>query len=492
MPRALERSVVLAATAALVIFRSLVFVAYGHVHFNSDQAIIGLMAKHLSELRALPVYFYGQHYMLAVEAWVATLVFPFTGPTVWALNLVMLAFNLAIALLLVHLLERQVGLRPLHAFVAALFFLVPPPGTTMELMNANGGNIEPFLYVLLLWLFRRKPLLFGATLAVGVLNREFTLYGFVALAIIEVANGSLIRRSSLRPLALATVAFAAVLRSVAVLDAFGSTAGPGTTAADVVRRPGSEDVLSRVCWDVSVLPAAFYRLVTSHLAQLFGGRRQPLSTLGLRSFDAQGIDGLWLLLAVALVAALGGVLFWSWRQQRRPWRGELQFGSFLLLTGAICAVVRVVARCGELDIMRYTLLALLAPIGVVALFLRVEPSPFRRRAVIAVVAVWAAISVAAHARLLDEQRRGAYPDFYGQLVEVLTAKGVRYARGNYWIAYHATFLTREQILVDSADIVRIKQYRDIVNAHGDEVVHIQRTPCRNGVELVPDAFYTCP
>ena len=31
--------------------------------FDSDQAIVGLMAKHLSELRAFPVFFYGQTYM---------------------------------------------------------------------------------------------------------------------------------------------------------------------------------------------------------------------------------------------------------------------------------------------------------------------------------------------------------------------------------------------------------------------------------------------
>lgn len=488
----LERWLVLAATAAVVIFRSLAFVLYGHIHFSSDQAIVGLMAKHLSELRALPIYFYGQHYMLGVESWAAALVFPFTGATVWALQSVMLGFNLAVALLLVHLLERQAGLRPVHAFVAALFFLIPPPGTTMELMNANGGNIEPFLYVLLLWLFRRKPLLFGVTLAVGVLNREFTLYGLAALIIIEVADGSLLRRSSVVPIAVTIVAFVAVLRSVATLDAFGSVGGPATMAADIVRRSGNEDVASRICWNPAALPAGFGRLLTSHLSQLFGGHRQPLSNLGLRSFETQGVDGLWPLLAAALVASLAGFGFWSWRQRLRPWRSGLQFGSYLLLTGSICAIVRVVARCGELDIMRYTLLAILAPVGIVALFLRVEPSPFRRKAVMAVLALWAAVSVAAHVRVLDEQMSGRQPDYFGQLVDVLTSKGIRYGKADYWTAYHLTFRAREQIVVDSTNFVRISQYTAIVNAHADEAVLIQRQPCANGVELVAGAFWSCP
>ena len=37
--------------------------------FDSDQAVFGLMAKHLAEGRAFPVFMYGQSYILAVESW---------------------------------------------------------------------------------------------------------------------------------------------------------------------------------------------------------------------------------------------------------------------------------------------------------------------------------------------------------------------------------------------------------------------------------------
>src|SRR6185295_17145002 len=59
------------AIAGLVVLRSLVFVCWPASHFDSDQAVTGLMAKHLSELRAFPVFWYGQTYMLGVEAWLA-------------------------------------------------------------------------------------------------------------------------------------------------------------------------------------------------------------------------------------------------------------------------------------------------------------------------------------------------------------------------------------------------------------------------------------
>ena len=64
-------AIVLGVAAALVLLRALVYLLFEQVGFDSDQAIIGLMAKHLGEGRAFPLFLYGQTYMLAVEAWTA-------------------------------------------------------------------------------------------------------------------------------------------------------------------------------------------------------------------------------------------------------------------------------------------------------------------------------------------------------------------------------------------------------------------------------------
>ena len=61
----------MAVLAALVLARSAVFVFAAGSQFDADQAVTGLMAKHLAELRAFPVFWYGQTYMLGVEAWLA-------------------------------------------------------------------------------------------------------------------------------------------------------------------------------------------------------------------------------------------------------------------------------------------------------------------------------------------------------------------------------------------------------------------------------------
>ena len=49
---------------AAVVLRGVFFLRFDESYFDSDQAIVGLMAKHLLEGRAFPLFFYGQEYML--------------------------------------------------------------------------------------------------------------------------------------------------------------------------------------------------------------------------------------------------------------------------------------------------------------------------------------------------------------------------------------------------------------------------------------------
>ena len=55
----------------VILARSAIFVFWEQAHFDSDQAVYGLMAKHLSEGRAFPMFMYGSNYILAVESWLA-------------------------------------------------------------------------------------------------------------------------------------------------------------------------------------------------------------------------------------------------------------------------------------------------------------------------------------------------------------------------------------------------------------------------------------
>ena len=182
-----SRSALLAAIL-LVVGRSLVFAWWDQPAFNSDHAIVGLMAKHLAEGRAFPLFFYGQSYMLGVEAWLAAPIFLVAGPSVLGLHLPLVALNALVACLLIVLLRRDLGLGQWEALAASSVFVLAPPATALALVEANGGSVEPLLYVLLLWAFRSRPALFGATLGFGFLHREITLYGLLALAVVRLAS----------------------------------------------------------------------------------------------------------------------------------------------------------------------------------------------------------------------------------------------------------------------------------------------------------------
>ncbi len=486
-----ERRIAYTLAALLVVVRSAVLVVWPQSQFDADQAITGLMARHLSELRAFPVFYYGQNYMLAVEAWLAAPFFLLFGVSVTALRLPLLAVNLAVAWLLLRTLERETGLRPSVALVPALVFILPAPGTTAHLLEANGGTIEPFLYVLLIWLTRRRPALCGVVFAVGFLQREFALYGLLALLAVEALEGTLFTRAGLKAkLALLRTA-AEVWLLVQWLKWYSSAAGPGTTMADVYRpRDNVIELANRICWDLATLPRGAWRMLTEHWPVLFGTRVMPLTDFAIDSRASQGLPGSWLVLAAMAAIALIGILRAARRARR--WAPPDAFSAYLVLVALLSGAGYVLGRCGEVDfvVMRYELLSILGAVGLGAWFLRVERSRLLRRAWIGLACALAAVAALAHGRLLAEYLSHPPVGAKQQIVRYLEARGVRYAYSDYWTAYPLTFLTDERIIVASNDFVRIREYNTVVEAHRDEAVRISRTPCEGG-RLIIRGIYLC-
>src|SRR4030095_10097737 len=184
---------------------------------------------------AFPLFFYGQTYGLAVESWVAAPFFLIAGPTVVALRLSMLVWNIAFALLVMIGLARDAGLRPWSAFVAALFFLAAPLEISLQLMTA----IEPFVCIGLLWFLRRNPFWFGGGLAIGFRNRRFTLSAVPFLLAVEVVMGEL-NRVRLREWLVSMAIFFAVWEVIEALKPLADLAGPGTRGQLLGRFAGSQ------------------------------------------------------------------------------------------------------------------------------------------------------------------------------------------------------------------------------------------------------------
>lgn len=476
-----ERALVTFLTIALVFLRSGALVFGRAPEFDSDQAIVGLMAKHLSELEALPIFFYGQNFMLAIEAWLAAPLFLLFGPSVTALKIPLLGIHVTITILLLRMMEREAGLRPLLAFVPTLFFVLAPIGSTTLMLQANGGNVEPFLYVLVLWLVRRRPLVFGTVLGIGYLNREFTVYGLGALLLIEAANGTLFRRSTLQDKGLAFLSFAAMLLIVEGLRYLSSPLGPGTTVDTVPLESGFRELINRACGGWSDVPLGLASMVTTNMNTLFTG----------------GTDWMWLLLGGTSVAACArlatsssGVSLHKFRVRRidgqaaggaprgAPPGFNPAFPAYLLLVGLLAAVVPAVSRCG-LVYDRYVLLALLALAGVAALYLKAERRAGLRAAFVGVVLLWGIFNAAGFLRYSVDHFTSP-PDPIVELADHLVSNGVHFATSDYQTAYYLTFLTAERVIVASSDYVRILQYQSIVAEHSAEAVTVGRTECDGG------------
>ena len=423
-----ERWIVLAVVVTVVIWRSGVLVFWEEADFDSDQAVMGLMAKHLSEGRAFPVFMYGQSYILGVQAWMAAPLFLLFGASVTSLKLPLLCINIAVAVPAVRLLTTETGLRPSLAALAAAPFILPAPGTAAHLLEASGGNLEPFLYVLLLWMTRRRPWPCGAILGFGFMQRPFIVYGLVALLCMWIADRRLFTRDGLEDTVRIMASAAGMWAVVEALNLISSPAGPGTVFADaVVTRNNLSEVMVRTCIEPSTIPIGIERLLTLHWPELLGTAHYRLAAFSIESRVDQGYAWASVLPAAAILLALTGILT---ADRASNVRLASSICGFLTLVGLCSAAGYVIARCGELSFytMRYELLSLLAVVALGGWFLSVARRPWMVRLWIAALTCWTLLAFAAHARFWAEYlRKPPVPDKHIVMM-ALEARGVKMDR----------------------------------------------------------------
>jgi hypothetical protein len=479
LPRLSSRLAGISAMAiALVLLRSAVWVLWEQSYFDSDQAITGLMAKHLAELRAFPLTFYGQTYMLGVESWLIAPFFKLFGVSVLTLRLPLVAINIAIAVLLLRILVDDAGLTPRAALLASLFFILAPPIAASRLVEAQSGNIEPFLYTLLLWMTRASPVAFGVIGGIGFLNREFTAYAIAAILILEIWYGPFFTTANLRRKAVVFAEILGIALFVRMLMSHADLLGPGTAGAMPPEVLNSQPAfwLSHFCLNPQALVPNLRWLVQENLGALFGWRVGALSDY-VRSGLTVGHAWVWLA-PVTLVLAAGGVGI-----SGRPPRDDQTrsggipgdgFPAYLILVGLQAVVVYAFLTCVVQDrmLVRYTLLAILIPIGLLG-WLQQSGRPRLAKAVaLMAVLVWTAASLADHVRLLAEYVDGPPRNEYRDFADMLEREGIRYGRAPYWTAYHIDFLTNERVVLGSFEKMRINQYEDLVRQHADESIAV--------------------
>ena len=487
-----ERWIVLAIVLAVVAARSAVFVFRPQSYFDSDQAIVGLMAKHLSELRAFPFFLYGQRYMLGVEAWLAAPLFAVAGVSATALKLPLLVMNGAIAFLLLRTFEREMGLRPAAAALAALPFILPAAGIAAILVDSSGGSLEPCLYVLLLWITRHRPLLCGLVFGIGFLNREFTVYGLAALVSVEALDRTLFTRDAAARFARLLAVAALIWLAAQGLKTISSGSGPGTSIAQTFTASNNiMEIIGRTCVSPATALSGAGLLLSVHWPTLLGTARLPLTAFSIESRVTQGFAGSGWLPALVVSLAIAGITI-APRSAAVPARPP-RFAQYLILAGLCSIAGYLFGRCGQVSLflMRYELLSLLGIVGLAGWFLAVQPPRAIQAAWMAALALWVMVIAIPHVRLIAEYATDPPMPAKLQLIHVLRSKQIRYGTADYWIAYYIDFMTNERMVFASDSPKRILLYDAIVADHAAEAARLSRKPCEGGSLLIP-GVYQCP
>lgn len=130
------------------------------VPFNADEAVVGLMARHILQGER-PVFFYGQAYLGSLDAWLIAGSFAVFGQTVFALRLVQLALYLG-TVATTYALGLKIYRSQWLAGTAALFMVIPSVLVTLYTTATLGGYGEALLFgnlilLLSLALLERTP-----------------------------------------------------------------------------------------------------------------------------------------------------------------------------------------------------------------------------------------------------------------------------------------------------------------------------------------------
>ena len=475
-----ERALVCALAVALGLLRSFVTAYYEGFYFDSDQAIVGLMARHLSRLQTFPLFYYGLNYMLGVEAWIIAPLFALGRSSVQLARLPFVVLNAVVAVWLIARLSGQNGLRPALAFVAALPFIMPTPAVSGQLLEFAGSCVEPFIYVLLLWTLRDRPLAFGLLLAVAYLHREFTIFTLPALVLVECWRRDFWTRATVRRFGWTAAGFAIVWFIVDDLKMH--LIGNGLIGQTASLR-------NQVCTSLPELIPRVRAMATEAVPILFGARSMPVAAARMRTSIVAGSWAIGVVVAATLVVMGVGNRFQAFRYAdtaNDPRPRERGFGAYLALVGLFTAFAYPLS-CNVTPhmppLLRYLLLALLMPIGLFVTFAERARSHALRTCAAAGFVVWASLNLWDNVRVIRDAVHDPPLGEHRAIVNYLVQQRIRYARAIYWDAYVIDFLSGERVITASVDIVRIPDYQKQVDEHAAAAVTLERQPCEGTTKV---------
>lgn len=184
-----RRALALALVAAATVAARLPFLLLGERFFDSDQAVEGLMARHVWN-GEFPVFLWGQSYKGVPEVYLTALVFRLAGSSVVALKATTLGLFAAYVCVNFVLIERLLSVR--IAALTSLFLIVGPPTLVFWTLSGNAEIAWTLLAgaVLLMALqhwqstgSRAALLAAGAAAGFGFWIHQYILYYIAAIAL---------------------------------------------------------------------------------------------------------------------------------------------------------------------------------------------------------------------------------------------------------------------------------------------------------------------
>jgi 4-amino-4-deoxy-L-arabinose transferase-like glycosyltransferase len=131
------------AVVAIAAVGRVLLLASGSVSFHSDEAIVGLMARHILAGDP-PTFFFGQAYMGSLDAWLVALGFWLFGESVLSIRLVQAALYLGVVAS-AYAAGAALLRRADAAFIVGLCFAVGTPLLTLYTAATLGGYNETLL-----------------------------------------------------------------------------------------------------------------------------------------------------------------------------------------------------------------------------------------------------------------------------------------------------------------------------------------------------------
>ena len=464
------------------------------IPFNSDEAIVALMARHILQ-GELPVFFYGQVYMGSLDAFMVAGGFALFGQHVWVIRLVQTVL-FALVMLTTAWVARLMFGGWKHSLIAACLLALPTVNVTLYTTATLGGYNEALLLgnlvlALGMVLIRRADnlsqenqdlkmfalaLLWGVIAGCGLWANGLSLVyslpaGVVMLWAIFVRFRGKFSGGQKALLVLAATAGIAIGASPWLIYAIQT--GPSRLMGELF---GTAVAVEKTPWIVKTGQHLF-NFVLLGLTALFGFRPPwGVRWLGLPMMPVV------LIFWVAIVYAW----FWRWKPEKGSrWKKWMLVGVGISVVAGFVFTPFGVDPSGRYFLPLYMVLVIAAADGVQRLL---KKSQWQVAAVafVLVFHLWGTLQCALRypPGITTQFDAVAVVDHHynEDLIDFLKHEGEIRGYTNYWVAYPTAFLSQEEVIFIPAlpyhqDLRfttrddRYAPYRDLV-ANSEKVAYI--------------------